>query len=249
MNFMNLVFRYSGFHATDTANCEDVLTALSSCCVWPTSGIPSLYVLEKPFKLTILKLYIEKVGICFPQVPPGPHSSKAIDSKHLVIRSTYFRVKYAAGERYNATLASYKAVSVSNDLYSNYTMSSFKLAKDFTELVGSQPSGCAVSYYVILVCILAYEKMQAHAKLAVMLNSKTFDEILLYLGEVFWHKMFKKRGNKFARKPILSVNFSARLFTVRGKADKGLSISPEERRLTALNIVLLTRFKLALMTR
>lgn len=65
--------------------------------------------------------------------PPGRQRKNLIELKHNKIRSIYLRLKYAAWDQHNSRLASYKAVSISNDLYGNDTLSAFELAKGFTK--------------------------------------------------------------------------------------------------------------------
>ena len=128
------------------------------------------------------------------------------------MRSIYLRLKESAGTRHNAILAAYKAVSISNDLYENDTMSAFELAKGFTKPVCSKPAGCAVPDDVIM----EHEKIQARRKLAILLKSKTVTEFPIRVGdlvEVFQHRKHENRGKWSTPKSVLSENFNARSVT------------------------------------
>lgn len=72
-------------------------------------------------------------------VPPGKHSRNSIESKHHVIQSISIRLKEASGDRHDARLATYKAVSISNDLYGNDTLSSFEFSKRISKPISAKP--------------------------------------------------------------------------------------------------------------
>ena len=176
---MDLVTRYSAVYAVDTANMEDAVAAFEACWVSQFWYPEALYG-DKAFKANEFQSYIEELGITLRPVTPVRHSKSAIGSKHRVIRSIYLRLKESAGTRHNAILAAYKAVSISNDLNGNDTMSAFELAKGFTKPVCSKPAGCAVPDDVIM----AHEKIQARRKLAIMLKSKTVTEFPIRVGDL-----------------------------------------------------------------
>ena len=124
--------------------------------------------MDKGFQVGCFKTHMERIGIAIGPVPPGIHSKNNIESKERVIRSIYLKLKDAAEPEHDAIKASYKAVSISNELYGNDTMSVFELANGFTK-----PLDFAKSHTEIPEGIRsAHDKLQAKRKMSLILKSK-----------------------------------------------------------------------------
>ena len=167
---------------------------------------------------------MDEISISFRPVPPGRHRRNAIESKHSVIRSIYLRLKDAAEDRHNARYASYKAVSISNDLYGNDTLRAFEMEKGDTKPVMSKTALSAVPDDVIG----AHEKLRARPKLALIQTSKAVKEIPVQVGdlvEVYQKKQHEKRGKWSVPKPVISVDHAAISVTVPGSKNSHLSIA------------------------
>ena len=139
MHCMDLVSRYSTALAVDSASTKDAVHAFEA--TWASQfWYPDAVQIDKAFQVGCFKTHLDRLGIAIRPVPPGRHSKNNIESKHRVIRSIYLKLKHAAGPEHDAVKASYKAVSISNDLYGNDTMSAFELAKGFTKPLDSAKS-------------------------------------------------------------------------------------------------------------
>ena len=117
---------------------KEAIVAFEASWVWQF-WYPDSIRADKASQVGDFKEYAEKIGIPIHPVPPGRHSKNAIESKHNIIRTVFLRLKEAAADDFNPILGTYKAVSISNDLYGNDTMSAFELAKGFSCPVSAKP--------------------------------------------------------------------------------------------------------------
>lgn len=224
MHCMDLVSRFSAIQVVDSETLADAVAAFEACWMshfWYPESIHG----DKAFAVGDFKTYMDEVSISFRPMPPGRHSKNAIESKHKVIRSIYLRLKDAAGDRHNARYASYKAVSISNDLYGNNTLGAFEMARGYTKPVMCKTALSAVPDDVID----AHEKLRARRKLAFILNLKVVKEIPIQVGdlvEVYQKKQHEKRGKWSVPKPVISVDHAARSVTVPGKAERDVYVRP-----------------------
>jgi len=173
---------------------------------------------DKAFQVGDFKTYADSLGIKIRPVPPRRHNKNAIESNHRVIRSTFLRLKSAAGDSFDPNVAAYKSVSISNSLYGNDTMSVFEPTKGFSKPIHSKPAELTITDDVLD----AHEKLQARRKLALILKSKTVREIPLHVGdsvEIIQKKQHEKRGKWSSAKTILSFDPDARSIIVPGKKE------------------------------
>lgn len=228
MHCMDLVSRFSAIQVVDSATLADAVAAFEACLVSYFWYPESIHV-DKTFAVGDFKTYMDEVGISFRPVPPGRHSKNAIESKHNVIRSIYLRLKDAAVDRHNPRYASYKAVSISNDLYGNDTLSAFEMAKGYTK-----PVMCKTALSEVPDDdIDAHEKLRPRHKLALILKSKAVKEIPIQVGdlvEVYQKKQHEKSDKWSVPKPVISVDHAARSVTVPGSNNRPLSIALEDLR-------------------
>ncbi len=225
---MDLVSRFSAVQAVESTNLADAVVAFEACWVSQFWYPESLHG-DKAFQIGEFKLYAESLDIPIRPVPPRRHSKNSIESKHNVIRSIYIRLKEAAKDNHNAKLAAYKAVSISNDLYGNDTLSAFELAKGFTKPIMNEPIDNLIPDDIIE----SHEKLQARRKLVLILKSNAIQELPIHIGdlvEVYVKKDHEKRGSWSTPKPVLSVNHEARSVTVPGKDQRVKTVSIEDLR-------------------
>ena len=170
------------------------------------------------------KEYVDSLHIPIRPVPPRRHSKNSIESKHNIIRSIYLRLMHEAGANQNSRLTAYKAVSISNDLYGNDTMSAFEMEKGFTKPLDNNPERNVIPDDVLE----AHDALQARRKLLLILKSKAVKELTVKVGdplEIYSKQQHEKRGTWSAAKPILSVHKESRSVTVPGKKQQNPSYS------------------------
>ena len=228
MHFMDLITRYSSALKVTSTNLKEAVIALEASWVsqfWYPDSIRT----DKAFQIGAFKDYADKLGIAIHPVPPGRHSKNAIESKHNVIRTIFLRLKEDAGKDFDSTLAAYKAVSISNDLYGNDTMSAFEMAKGFCNPVAAKPIDTVVPDDVRD----ARDQLQARRKLALILRSKAVTEIPLSVGdvvEVYQKKEHETRGKWSDPRPIISINHDARSLIVPGRRGREVTVAFEDAR-------------------
>ena len=138
MHFMDLITWCSSAIVVTTTNLKEAVIALEASWFsqfWYPESIRA----DKAFQVGAFNEYAEKLGTAIHLVPPGRHSKNAIESKHNIIRGIFLRMKEDAGKDFDPTLTAYKAVSISNDLYGNDTMSAFQMVKGFCNPVAANP--------------------------------------------------------------------------------------------------------------
>lgn len=168
VHFIDLVTRYSGSYAVTSTNLEEAVTPFEACWLSPFCYPDSIRA-DKAFQICAFKQYADKLGIPIDPVPPGRHSKNAIESKHNIIRSIFLRLKEDAGTGFDPKIAAYKAVSISNDLYGNGTMSAFELGKGFCNPVATKPNDTVVPDEIRD----PRDQLQARRKLALIMRSKS----------------------------------------------------------------------------
>ena len=212
---MDLVSRFSVVQIVNSANLEDAVVAFEAAWVsqfWYPESIHA----DKAFHAGNVKAHVDYGNIPMRPVPPGRHSKNSIESKPNVIRSMYIRLKESAGDGHDASVASYKVVSISNDLYSNENLSAFELAKGFTKPIINSPK----SNFVPQSLLKAHEEPKARRKLALILKSNATQEVPLNIGDlvdVYSKKQHEKRGNWWAPQPVLWIEHVARSVTIAGR--------------------------------
>lgn len=97
-------------------------------------------------------------------MPPQRHSRNPLESKHGVIRNIFVKLRTAEPDE-SEELQAYRAVSISNDLYGNYMMSSFELSKGYTKPLVTESTASVPSNIVE-----AHEKLKSKRKLALLLR-------------------------------------------------------------------------------
>lgn len=108
-----------------------------------------------------------------------------------------------------------RAVSVSNDLYGNYSVSAYEMAKGFTRPM----EGNVVMLQQDITD--AHLNMQARRKLSLILKSKATKEIPLCKGDVvkvFTRPKVGKRGQWSLPKKVMILDHDDRNIIVPGKA-------------------------------
>jgi len=139
MHCMDLVSRYSAVHIVSTVTMGEAVQAFEACWVsqfWYPESVHG----DKAFQVGDFKTYADSLGIKIRPVPPRGHNKNAIESKNRVIRGIFLRLKNAAGDSFDPNVATYKAVSISNSLYGNDTMSVFEPTKGFSKPIHSKPA-------------------------------------------------------------------------------------------------------------
>ena len=228
MHCMDLVSRYSSAHVVTSTNLKEAIIAFEASWVsqfWYPDSIRA----DKAFQVGEFKRYAEKLGIPIHPVPPGRLSKNAIESKHNIIRTVFLRLKEADADAFNPILGAYKAVSISNDLYGNDTMSAFELAKGFSCPIAAKPNDTIVPNDISD----ARDQLKARRKLALILRSKAVNETPLTVGdmvEVYQKRDSEKRGKWSSPKPLLSVNHSARSVNVPGRNGREITVAFEDTR-------------------
>lgn len=165
---MDLVYRFSTVDVVETANLQDAVVAFEASWI-SQFWYPDALQADKAFQVGDFRKYADEIGISIREVPPGRHSKNPIESKHRVIRTIFLRLKASAGSDHNAKLSAYKAVSISNDLYGNETLSSFEIAKGFTKPTIDHPKNNTIPKEIYE----AQENLQGLRKLVLILKSKS----------------------------------------------------------------------------
>lgn len=176
---MDLVSRFSTVHVVHTATVSDAVIGFEVCWV-SHFGHPESIDGDRAFEEGDYKSYMNERDISFRPVPRGRHSENMMESRHNVVRSTYLRLKEDTGDNHNATLASYRAITISNDLYGNDTLSAFEMAKGFTKPVMLKTTRVSIPEEVAM----AQDKLKASRKLALIHKSKAAKELPIAMGDV-----------------------------------------------------------------
>lgn len=177
----------------------------------------------------MFKAYAKQLGIKIRLLPPGLHSKTTIESNYRVVHSIYLRLKEAVRDTHDASLSSYKTVSVSNNLYVNDTISAFELSKGFRKPIIAKPKENVLHAEVIA----AHNKLQARRKLSLILNPNALQEQHLNVRdfvEVYSKKQHEKRRTFTGAKQILCVDYTTQLGAVTGKNQRMRTVPIEDLR-------------------
>lgn len=215
LHCMDLVKRYSAALFVETTVLKEAIIGFEAFWIsqfWYLDAIRA----DLAFHKGESKANSDRLGIPLQRVPTRRHSKDAIDSKHNIIHSIFIRLKEAAGSEFDPALASYQAVTISNDLYGNDTVSSFELEKGFTHPITSKPLDLTVPHDLRQ----AGDELQARRKLALILKSKDVPEVpfsVCSIVEIYQKHDNEKRGKWYEAKTIRSLDKHARVIKVPGK--------------------------------
>lgn len=97
---------------------------------------PAFIQADQAFVNNEFKSFVQDHGISIRPVPPRCHHKNTLESKHVMIRSIFLKLKHAQPDADPRQLA-YQSLTVSNGLYGNYTVSSFEITKGFRKPIDS----------------------------------------------------------------------------------------------------------------
>lgn len=221
---MDLTTRYSAACVVPDTSMDSAVLALETCWIsqfWMPTSIRA----DKAFVAGSFKAFCEGRDIKLSPVPPNRHNTNAIESKHGIIRSIFLKLTNAHPDLPKDLLAQ-RAVSISNDLYGNDTMSAFELAKGYTKPIDGQ------NVHKVPDEILdAQLRLAARRKLALILKSKATFENVVNVGdmvEVYNKTGIGKKGIWSTPKIVLSIDRDARSVVVPGKAGKRANVAIED---------------------
>lgn len=189
---INHATRHLTVKVLKSTNLDDSVTAFKASWLsqfWDPVALQG----DKEFSIGEVKLYLDKLDIQIRPVSSGRHSENPIESKYAIIRGKYLGIQNDAQDNFDGERASYMAVTISNTLYGNDTMSAFELAKGLTKPVLNNPEATVVPDNLVQ----AQEKLKARRKLAMILKCKSTTSFPLAPGDpwkCFENKQIRKRA-------------------------------------------------------
>lgn len=228
LHCMDMATRYSSASIVSSTSLENVIMGFESS--WLSQfWLPDAIQADSAFAGSIFKNYLASRGIRLRLVPPRRHSRNPLESKHGIIRSIFLKL-CAAEPNTSFDPHAIRSVSISNDLYGNDVMSSYELAKGFTK-----PIDGASIHPIPDDIASAHNQLQAKRKLALILKSKSSEEIHITPGdlvEVYTVTGMDKKGVWSEPKIVLSIDKDARTVTVPAKGGRRAVVGYEDTRLS-----------------
>lgn len=135
LHAMDTVSRYSTCHITSTVSMTHSIVCFEAS--WLSQfWTPAFVHAHKAFNNEEFTSFISTRQISLRPVHPRRHHKNSLETKHGVIRSILLKLKNAQPNADTRRMA-YQSVTISNDLYGNYTVSAFKIAKGITKPIYS----------------------------------------------------------------------------------------------------------------
>lgn len=228
---MDMTTMYSAAQIVQSTFLDQAILGFESAWIfqfWMAEGVQA----DSAFCELAFQKYLDKHNVSLGPVPRQRHSPNPLECKHGIIRSIFLKLRI--GEpNVNNEVHALRSVTISNDLYVNDVMSSFELETEITKPV-IDSTVYPISDYVVN----AQAQLQARRKLAIILKSKSIEEISVTAGdliEVFSKTGMDKKGNWSVPKTVSSVDKKGRSVTVSAKRGKRAVVAFEDIRIAFIS--------------